>query len=403
MRVRHLVTSAVTLPILFAAAIGHAQSRPTPPIKLDRGVQPPDVKSPEILPDGRVTFRVGAPNATSVVMGGELITQANAVPVPPGDMTAGPRPEINFTKNASGVWEGTTTQKIRPGAYRYFFVIDGAVVLDPRNVEVSPQGTNTNSLLLVPGDFSERRKVPHGSVLSQAFVSSTLNGAERPVTVYTPPGYEKDTKSYPVLYLMHGGGDHETSWITAARAHDILDNLFAEGKATPMIVVMPLGRATMVNGQMAQVMTSDPSRELFVKEMMTDIIPWVERTFRTIPGADHRAMAGLSMGGIQTLNVGLSHLDAFRYLGVFGSGWFSQADRQWFYDNKKDVIARLNDRLTVFDWSWGAADFAKPGAVEITDYLKSQGVRLTTTENQGGHDWRTWREDLHRFAQMIFR
>ena len=393
--VRHL---GIVMSVLLAATTGYGQSRPTAPITLDRGVQAPAVKSPEILPDGRVTFRVGAQNAQTVVLGGEFITQANAVAVPDGDKTAGPKPDVTFTKGANGVWEGTTIQKIRPGAYRYFFVIDGAVVLDPRNVEVSPQGTNTNSLLLVPGDFSERRKVPHGSVLSQGFVSSTLNGAEVPVLVYTPPGYEKDGKSYPVLYLMHGGGDHESSWVTNARMNDILDNLIAEGKAKPMIVIMPQGRTPT-----AQVMTSDPAKEPFVKEMMTDIIPWVEKTFRAVPNGDNRAMAGLSMGGIQTLNTALNNLGTFRYVGVFGSGWFNQADRQWFYDNRKDVIARLNKELKVFDWGWGGADFSKPGAVEITTYLKSQGVKLTTTENQGGHDWRTWREDLHRFAQLLFR
>jgi enterochelin esterase family protein len=388
--------TAITVPLLPAVNAG--QSRPTPPITLDRGVQAPAVKSPEILADGRVTFRVGAPNAQSVVLGGELVTQANAVAVPSGDMTAGPRPEVTFTKGANGVWEGTTTQKIRPGAYRYFFVIDGAVVLDPRNVDVSPQRSNQNSLLVVPGDFSERRRVPHGSVLSQSFIASTLGGIEIPVTIYTPPGYEKDNKSYPVLYLMHGGGDHETSWVTNARMNDIVDNLIAEGKAKPMIVVMPMGQAPT-----AQAMTSDPAREPFVKEMMTDILPWIDRTFRTIPNADNRAMAGLSMGGIQTLNTALNNLGSFHYVGVFGSGWFNQADRQWFYDNRKDVIASLNKQLKVFDWGWGAVDLARPGAVEITDYFKSQGVKLTTTEHQGGHDWRTWREDLHRFAQMIFR
>ena len=403
MTMKHVGLGMATLAGLLAATTSAAQSKPSPPIVVDRGVQAPAVTSPEILPDGRVTFRLGAPSAQSVVLGGEFVTQANAIAVPPGDKTAGPRPEVTFTKGADGTWEGTTTRPIRPGAYRYFFVIDGAtVVLDPRNVRTSPQRSNQNSLLVVPGDFSEHRTVPHGSVLSQAFISQTLGGVERPVTIYTPPGYENDRRSYPVLYLMHGGGDHETSWVTNARMNDILDNLIAEGKARPMIVVMPMGQ-TPVNGQLAQVMTSDPSKEPFVRDMMDDIIPWIDRTFRTIPNGANRAMAGLSMGGIQTLNTALNHLDAFDYVGVFGSGWFTQADRQWFYDNKKDVIAKLNRELTVFDWSWGAVDFAKPGAVEITDYLKSQGVKLTTTENQGGHDWRTWRNDLHRFAQLIFR
>jgi enterochelin esterase family protein len=394
------VVAGMAMSGLLTATVSDGQSRPTPPIVVDRGVQAPQVTSPEILPDGRVTFRVGAPNATSVVLGGEFITQANAIAVPAGDMTAGPTPEVTFARGADGVWAGTTTQRIRPGAYRYFFVIDGTtVVLDPRNVATSPQRSNQNSLLVVPGDFSERRKVPHGSVLSQSFISSTLGGVERPLTIYTPPGYEKDNRSYPVLYLMHGGGDHETSWVTNGRMNDILDNLIAEGRATPMIVVMPMGQTP----QGGQVMTADPTREPIVREMISDVIPWIDAHFRTMADADNRAMAGLSMGGIQTLNTALSNLGAFHHVGVFGSGWFTQADRQWFYDNKKDVIASLNQALKVFDWGWGAVDFARPGAVEITDYLKSQGVRLTTTENQGGHDWRTWREDLHRFAQKIFR
>jgi enterochelin esterase family protein len=387
-------------PILLLTTVGYSQSKPTPPIVLDRGVQAPAVTSPEILPDGRVTFRLGAPNAQSVALGGEFITQGNAIAVPPGDKSAGPKPDITFTKGANGVWEGTTTQPIRPGAYRYFFVIDGAtVVLDPRNIETSPQRLSQNSLLVVPGDFSERRKVPHGSVLAQAFVSSTFGGIERPLTIYTPPGYEKDNTSYPVLYLMHGNADHETSWVTNARMNDILDNLIAEGKAKPMIVVMPQGGSPTAN----QVMTSDPSKDPFVTEMMADIIPWVDRHFRTIANADHRAMAGLSMGGIQTLNTALNNLSAFHYVGVFSSGWFTQQDRQWFYDHKKAVIASLNKELKVFDWGWGGVDFAKPGAVEITSYLRSQGVTLTTTENQGGHDWRVWREDLHRFVPLLFR
>ena len=210
-----IVTSLLLL--LALAPLAHGQARTTPPITVNRGVQAPAVKSPEILADGRVTFRVGAPNAQTVVLGSEFITQGNAIAVPPGDMTAGPLPEVKMVKGANGVWEGTTTERIRPGAYRYYFVIDGAVTLDPRNVDMSPQRANQNSLLIVPGDFSEHRKVPHGSVLQQSFVSSTFGGIERPLVIYTPPGYDKGKGTYPVLYLMHGGGDHESSWVTNAR------------------------------------------------------------------------------------------------------------------------------------------------------------------------------------------
>lgn len=395
----HRYTTGLVASCLVVSPAAVAQSRPTPPIVLDRGVQPADVVSPEVLPDGRVTFRVGAPEAQSVTIGGEFVTQANAVQGPPGDLTEGPKPVIELVKGAQGTWTGTTQQPIRPGAYRYFFVIDGAVVLDPRNTLMSPQQKSQNSMLVVRGDYSEHRDVAHGSLMEQHFQSSTFGGIHRRLIVYTPPGYEKGQGTYPVLYLMHGGGDSETSWTTVGRANQILDNLIAEGKAKPMIVVMPGGYSPAAG----QVMTSDPLKEPFVREMMTDIIPFVEANFRTISTPEGRAMAGLSMGGIQTLNTSLSNLGTFRYVGIFGSGWFNQADRQWFYDNRQAEVARLNDALRLFWWGWGHTDFARPGSLEITGYLASQGVKLTTRETPGGHDWRNWRDNLHEFAQLLFR
>ncbi|MEG3151069.1 alpha/beta hydrolase-fold protein [Sphingomonas sp. ZT3P38] len=383
----------------MAPASASAQSRPTPPITVERGVQAPAVMSPEILPDRRVTFRVGAPQATSVTIDGEFFRQANAVEVPPGDMSEGPRPAVTMAKGADGVWTGTTSTPIRPGAYRYYFVVDGMVTLDPRNTMMSPQRASQNSLLVVPGDFSEHRAVPHGSLLEQHFLSTTLGGVDRRLIIYTPPGYEKGAGNYPVLYLMHGGGDSETSWSTAGRMNDILDNLIAEGRAKPMIVVMPGGYTP----DAGQVMTSDPGKDPFVREMTADIIPFVERHFRALADPDNRAMAGLSMGGVQTLNTSLSNLGTFRYVGIFGSGWFLQPDRQWFYDHKQDVIGRLNSELKLFWWGWGYTDFARPGALEITDYFRSKGVRLTTRETPGGHDWRNWRDNLHEFAPLLFR
>lgn len=375
-----------------------AQSRPSPPISVERGVQAAAVISPEVHPDGTVTFRIGAPNAAKVEIDGEFIRQGNAVAIPEGRMDEGPMPQIQMVKRDDGVWAGTTSTPIRPGAYRYYFVVDGTVTLDPRNTRMSPQRESQNSLLVVPGDFSEHRDVPHGSVIEQHYTSQTLGGVDRRLIIYTPPGYDRGEGPYPVLYLMHGGGDSETSWITAGRANAIIDNLLAEGKVEPFIMVMPGGYTPST----AQVMTSDPSKEPFVREMMDEVIPFVESHFRVIADQDHRAMAGLSMGGIQTLNTSLSHLDQFRYVGIFGSGWFRQEDRQWFYDNRKDEIARLNDELDVFWWGWGYTDFARPGAMEITDYLRSQGVELTTCETPGGHDWRNWRDNLHEFAPLLF-
>lgn len=372
---------------------------PAERIVMDRGVQPAEVTSPEVLPDGRVTFRYGAPNARSVSVGSEFVTQGNAVPIPAGDMTAGPAPVVTMTKGADGVWTGTTTTPIRPGVYRYFFVVDGAVALDPRNIRMSPQMQNQNSLLVVKGDFSEHRQVPHGAVSTQYFTSSTLGGIERRLIVYTPPGYEKGQGAYPVLYLMHGGGDNESSWVTAASVNDIMDNLLAEGRAKPFIIVMPAGYTP---GH-SQIMTADPSKDPFVKELTSDIIPFVEKTYRTIPDADHRGMAGLSMGGIQTLNAGVSNLDKFRYIGIFSSGYFFKRDRDWYYENRAPKEAPQMKNLKVFYWGWGHTDFARDGAMDMTSYLKSKGVKLTTLESPGGHDWRNWRLYFHEFAPLLFR
>jgi len=266
-----------------------------------------------------------------------------------------------MTKGANGVWSGTTTDVIRPGVYRYYFVVDGVPTLDSRNTVMSPQRLSQNSLLTVPGDFSEFRKVPHGSVLTQYYTSTTYGGAERPLWVYTPPGYEKGGGTYPVLYLLHGGGDHENSWLTAASANNILDNLIAEGKAKPMIVVMPQHLVGPPGS------TPVPAADLpFVKEMTADIIPFVEKTFRAQTTASGRAIAGLS------------------------------ADKQ-------ATLATLNQRWKVFWWGWGAVDFLQPSAVETVAYLKSKGVKLTEVQTPGGHDWRNWRLYLNDFAPLLFK
>ena len=270
----------------------------------------PVVVSPQIETDGRATFRILAPQATTVTVGGDMSSLA-----------------VVMTKGENGVWSGTTARGVKPGAWRYTFNVDGVTTVDARNVKVSPSQSQVQSLLVVPGDFSETRDVPHGAVSSVRYVASALGGARREMYVYTPPGYEKSTTRYPVLYLIHGGGDQAVSWSTIGRANDIFDNLLAEKKARPMIVVMPSGW-TPTGGQ---VMTSDATKDPFTSEMLKDIIPHVEATYRTLPNPDNRALSGLSMGGIQTLNVGLHHLGTFRYLAVMSSGWISESDRDFFY------------------------------------------------------------------------
>ena len=303
----------------------------------------PAVLSPQIEADGRVTFRLLAPDATTVTVGGDingsLVPDANAPAAPPPEAGArggrgGSTPAVTMTKGDNGIWSGTTLRRVKPGAWRYTFNVDGATVVDSRNVNVSPNQTQVQSVLYVPGDFSETRDVPHGTVGLVRYVAKTLGNARREMYVYTPPGYEKGTGRLPVLYLIHGGGDTAISWSTVGRANPILDNLLAEKKPVPMIVVMPSGW-TPSGGQ---VMTADATKDPFNDELLKDIIPFVEANYRTMGSADARALSGLSMGGIQTLNIGLHNLGTFRYLAVMSSGWTTEQDREFFYKTEAEKI-----------------------------------------------------------------
>jgi enterochelin esterase family protein len=385
---------------LLLASVSVAQTPPAAPVPptvpgRGRGVATPPIVSPEINADHRVTFRILAPEAKAVTLGGEFITQANAIQPAAGDMGVGPTPAIPMIRGADGVWTGTSTEPIRSGAYRYYFVVDGVITLDSRNTIMSPQHLSQNSMLVVPGDYSETRNVPHGSVLLQWYTSSTYGGVQRPIWVYTPPGYDKGQGTYPVLYLLHGANDHENSWLTAGRANDILDNLIAEGRAKPMLLVMPQHLAGP-----AGVQSTAPGG--FVHEFETDIVPWVQRTFRAVSNADNRAIAGLSMGGQQTITVSMSRPDLFKYVGVFSIGQ-ADANREASYADKLQNLSRING-WKVHWWGWGKVDFLEPNAVKTVDYLKSKGVRFTATkESAGGHDWRNWRDYLNEFGPLLFK
>ncbi len=369
----------------------------------------PTVISPQIESDGRVTFRILAAQAATVTVTGD-IGQGLVAPEPgaepanpepgnaPGRSFGGP-PAMVMVKGADGVWSGTTVRRIKPGAWRYLFNVDGVTTVDPRNVDVSPNQRQVQSILYVPGDFSETRDVSHGAVSAVRYVAATLGNARREMYVYTPPGYGKSSASYPVLYLIHGGGDTAISWSTVGRANDILDNLIAEKKAKPMIVVMPSGW-TPSGGQ---VMTSDATKDPFTDEMIKDIIPFVEANYRVLANPEDRALSGLSMGGIQTLNIGLHHLGTFRYLAVMSSGWTSENDREFFYKTEAAQIPRYNSQLKLFWWGWGETDIARANGLAVMDKFKSAGVKIETMETPGGHEWANWRLYLHEVAPKLFR
>ena len=255
------------------------------------------LQSVKVLSDGRIALNIYAPQAKKVDIEGDIIPW-------------GKKPDV--MKSVSGVWT-VTVPPVKAGAYRYHFIVDGVKVFDPK----SPEAHEISAVLKVEakdGDFfSMKEDVAHGAIAQRYYHSKTLKTTRR-LHVWTPAGYEKSVEKLPVLYLIHGGGDTDLAWPTVGCAGNILDNLLAENKMQPMIVVMPNGSIATEN-----LMDEVP---LFAKDLMNDIIPYIEANYRVLTDKDHRALAGLSMGGMETLEAGLNHYKEFGYLWVLSSGWF---------------------------------------------------------------------------------
>lgn len=356
-----------------------------------RGQPGPRVISPEVAPDGKITFRLLAP-------------RAEAVRLSAGDIQ-GLGQAGQMTKNASNVWE-TTVGPVKPGAYRYNFNVDGVSVIDPRNPATSESNENTWSLVYVPGaEFMDTKDVPHGAVALVTYYSTTLKRFRR-LHVYTPPGYELGKGKFPVFYLLHGAGDCDNSWSTVGRAGFILDNLIAAKKAKPMIVVMPAGHTGPF--RMGGLGGSD-----FENDFVNDILPFVEKTYRVNTDRKSRAIAGLSMGGAQTLNIGIAHLDKFAYLGVFSSGVFSLGGRggtnapagpSWEERNRATLDnPALKKGLKLVWFATGKEDFLLKTSQTTVAMLKKHGFDVVYKETEGAHTWIVWREYLNEFAPQLFR
>ncbi len=358
-----------------------------------RGPQGPRVVSPEVA-GNRVTFRVLAPKAAEVKLAGSDI---------PG---LGQGKEM--TKNAEGVWE--VALEAPPGYYRYQFNVDGVPVVDPRNPSTSESVGNSWSLVGVPGtDWMDTREVPHGALSSVTYHSSALKRFRR-MHVYTPPGYEKGTGTYPVFYLLHGAGDSDESWSTVGRAGFILDNLIAEKKAKPMIVVMPAGHAGAFNFGGPR-----PTVDEFAEDFTKDILPYVESHYRVQADRANRAIAGLSMGGGQTLNIGIPNLEKFAYLGVYSSGVFgitggnrggnATPQGPTFEERHAGVLdnAELKKGLRLVWFATGKDDFLVATSRATVEMLKKHGFEVVYKETDGAHTWVKWREYLHEFAPQLFQ
>ena len=380
MTMRDLLHTTAFVGLLIAGA--GTSVRAQPPGARPRRVQD-TLTSPVIGTDGRVTFQLYAPKATEVLLRSE-----------------GPAPFANqpLAKGDSGVWK--LSAQVPADLYIYWYDVDGVAVADPRNNRPRVNMTTVRSLLEVPGAASEffaERAVPHGEVSAVYYQSQAL-GVPRRMQVYTPPGYATSGQRYPVLYLLHGAGDNDLSWQMAGRANFIFDNLIASGKAKPMIVVMPAGHTPAASGGQA-------APDAFARDLLGDVVPYVERNFRTLPGRDNRAIAGLSMGGQQTLNIGLTNLDKFSQLGVFSSGWFGPDGAATFAKNNATVLSdpKINDRIRVFWFATGKDDFVLPSTKAALAMLDQNKIRYSYKETEGGHTWPNWRAYLNEFVPLLFR
>jgi enterochelin esterase-like enzyme len=394
------------LPLILAAAMQQAPApAPTTPAPGGRGGQAatPQFTSPEVSADKRITFRVYAPEAATVALRA-------------GDIPGPARANIEFTKGANGVWE-MTTGAVEPGAYRYVYVINGVGVIDPRNTAISESNTTTWSVATVPGsDLMDTKPVPHGAV-STVYYDSTALGRTRRMHIYTPPGYESGKGTYPVFYLLHGAGDCDDSWTSVGRANFILDNLIASNKAKPMIVVMPAGHTNAGGfGRGAAAAGGPPPRDEFLEDFTKDVMPYVEKHYRVIADRAHRAIAGLSMGGGQTLNISVPNLEKFGYIGVYSSGLFGggrgaaasgtpappfgaafEQQHQAALDN-----AAARKGLKLFWFATGVDDGLMPTTKNTVELFKKHGFSPVMKESPGGHTWLNWRSYLIEFAPQLF-
>ncbi|RUL86282.1 alpha/beta hydrolase-fold protein [Tautonia sociabilis] len=367
------------------------------------GARPPEFSSPEVKEDRTVVVRLFAPEADEVRFSSSDL---------PSDTPFGRG--VAMTKDDRGVWEATLGP-VPPGSYRYTFQVDGIPVVDPRNPTTSESNMNTWSLVTVPGSpVSDLKDVPHGAVAEVHYRSESLDRFRR-MHVYTPPGYESGEGEYPVLYLLHGATDSDASWSSVGRAGLVLDNLIAAGEAEPMIVVMPMGHTGPFSfGPGGS--SFERQMEEFVTDFIADVRPLVERTYRVSDDRRHRAIAGLSMGGAQTLEIAMRQLADYGYVGVFSSGVFG-LDRQgpggggdargpsWQQRHQAALDdPDLRDGLHLLWFATGREDFLLNTTRATVDLFKEKGFDVTFEETDGGHTWINWREHyLPDFARQLFR
>jgi enterochelin esterase-like enzyme len=354
------------------------------------GQQPPAVRSPEIAPDRTVTFRLSAPKATEVTLTGEFMKESKP-----------------FQKDPSGVWS-VTIGPLEPEIYNYNLTVDGVKTIDPANPNVKTGSTpaTISSILEVKADhpsFFDGQPVPHGAIHTNWYQSKSL-GTLRRVTVYTPPQYDESRDvRYPVLYLFHGANADETAWTRLGHVNLILDNLLAEQKAKPFIVAMPFGYG-IPPGTPRPPAGAGPSdnESLFSRDLIGDVIPFIETHYRTLADRNQRAIAGLSMGGGESLGIGLSHLDLFAYVAGFSAA-LRPADFPKTFAAIAANPAATNEKLRLLWIGCGSDDSLMPAAKAFDGFLDQHKIKHTFRQSGGAHTWIVWRRYLNEVAPLLFR
>jgi len=380
---------------LLACGLGGARAEDAQPAMSNV----PGAEYPRIHPDRRVTFRLKAPEAKSVK-------------VQPGgaDNGLGKGP-YEMERSDDGTWTVTTPPAV-PGFHYYWLVLDGVAVNDPGSATFFGYGKPTSGVEVPePGaDYYDAKDVPHGEVRS-LWYHSKVTGAPRRAMVYTPPGYDADTrKRYPVLYLQHEAGEDERGWTTQGRANFILDNLIAAGKAVPMIVVMDNGYAARAGAAPATAQGGRPGPPMFdfrgfEQVLLDELIPKVDATYRTILAREHRAMAGLSMGAMQTLQIAPAHAETFAYIGAFSPPPFGTFDAKTAANGAFSDASAFHAKVRLL---WIGAGTGEErflaGVRKMHESLDGVGIRHVVFESPGtAHEWQTWRRSLHDYAPRLFR
>ena len=365
------------------------------------------VVSPEIHDNNTVTFRFKAPKAVRVQLTGDFLpVQKNAKFEAPGI--------VDLKEGQEGVWEYTTPEPLKPELYSYSFIVDGLRMNDPANVYLIRDVSTLTNVFIIGGDradFYKVNPVPHGTV-SRIWYDSPALGLERRMTVYTPAGYETSGKRYPVLYLLHGMGGDEEAWISLGRTAQILDNLIAQGKAKPMIVVMPNGNASQEaapgessRGMVPPTMQLPKTMEGSYEQAFPEIVKFIDKNYRTIKSKSGRAIAGLSMGGFHSLHISKQYPDMFNYIGLFSAAIMPNKEvSSPIYENMEGKLKVQFDKNPALYWiAIGNTDFLYKGNEEYRKLLDEKGYKYTYYESDEGHIWKNWRIYLTEFVPMLFR